>query len=83
MSGNGGAGMCILHLALGTAFAEWAVTTLVSRTMGATPNMLQKVACQRSNDPMANSIYTGLVAAAGAGICMYGLRTVKMNSYDQ
>jgi hypothetical protein len=63
--------MCILHLGLGAAFAEWAVTMLVSRTMGATPNMLQKVACQRGNDPMANSIYTGLVAVAGAGICMY------------
>ena len=69
-----------LKLGVCTALSEWALSMALSRTLGAESNMVQRVASQRSRDPMANALYTALVCVAGVTLATAGLRVLKVSS---
>lgn len=68
-----------LKLGVCSALAEWGMSMALSRTLGAESNMVQRVASQRSRDPMANALYTALVCIAGVTLATAGLKVVRMS----
>jgi hypothetical protein len=69
-----------LKLGVCAALSEWALSMALSRTLGAESNMVQRVASQRSRDPMANALYTALVCIAGVSLATAGLKVVRMGT---
>ena len=69
-----------VKVAVCVALAEWGVSMLLARSLAADQSMVQKVASNRTRDPMANVLFTGLIGFVGCFLASTALRAVKMSS---
>ena len=68
-----------LKVGLCASIAEVGISYMLSRTMSAEANMIQRISVQRAQDSMGNAVYTGMVTAAGVLIASLGLRIVRVS----